>query len=284
MHQPRLRRSGGSLALDHRRQLLNVPMHRGFRYENRWMNCKSSRHTTVARRMDQSGMSSRKEGTAVKDIRARKSAKTPAKRRPRRSKEEIVDRMIHAAVEEFSAYGYSATRTAAIAQRADVVEPLLFKYFGSKANLFQRAIFQPLDAQYHEFQQRYRKNDQQSGQRLSRSREYIREQYEFLSVHSRMFMSLALNEAFESDEFEGMAEVDGIQSYLTNMVHIVETRLTGEPRIKPKLLARISFATLLSSVLFREWLFPDEVASDDEIIEGVIDFIMEGVKANEAQP
>lgn len=202
-------------------------------------------------------------------------SKGPAKRRPRRSSDEVIGRLIDAAVVEFGIHGYAGARTASIAKRADVVEPLLFKYFGSKANLFQRAIFEPLNANYLEFQRRYNREDQSQQDLLKRSREYITHQQEFLQKHSRMFMSLVLSETFNSGEFEGLSEVNGLQQYLDNMVRIVEARLTRLPKIQPKLLARISFATLLSCVLFRDWLFPDGIATDDEIRNAVIDFIME---------
>src|SRR5512139_2218868 len=87
----------------------------------------------------------------AKTPRAKPPSQLPAKRRTRRKPEELYERLVEAAVEEFAQNGYAGARTATIAQRAGVVEPLLFKYFGSKANLFQRAIFENLDRHYNRF-------------------------------------------------------------------------------------------------------------------------------------
>src|ERR1700757_3687632 len=79
-----------------------------------------------------------------------KSRPTP-QRRKRRSTQEIIDRIIDAALIEFCDNGYSSTTTSAIALRAEVTEALIFTQFESKANLFRKAIFRPLDDHFSNF-------------------------------------------------------------------------------------------------------------------------------------
>jgi hypothetical protein len=57
-------------------------------------------------------------------------------------------------------------------------------------------------------------------------------------------------------------------------------RLSNKPKIHPKLVSRVSFATILACVIFKDWLFPEGLASEGEISAAVSDFILEGLSAN----
>jgi AcrR family transcriptional regulator len=205
-----------------------------------------------------------------------KSKKPAVRRRTRRSPEELTRRLLDSAVEEFAANGYAAARTAAIAQRADVVEPLLFKYFGSKANLFQRAIYDTLDRNYTSFTASHVFDIKDKESWIEQSKEYIGQQQDFLRENSRMFMSLILNEAFESEDLEGVDGLSGLQAFLDKMSTFAEKRPIDTNVTDSALIARISFGSLLACVLFRDWLFPTGIASDEKIRSAVIDFVLKG--------
>ena len=61
----------------------------------------------------------------------------------RRRPDEIRGLILAAARELFTAQGYDATTTKAIAAEAGVLESLIFNHFGSKAELFETAIIAP---------------------------------------------------------------------------------------------------------------------------------------------
>src|SRR6516165_1028616 len=82
---------------------------------------------------------------AVASPSARRKPRTPAARRPRRRPDDILNRIVQAATAEVKRSGYAGTTTAAIAAKADVTEAQLFRYFGSKSNLFRETIFEPID-------------------------------------------------------------------------------------------------------------------------------------------
>ena len=199
-----------------------------------------------------------------------------ARRRTRRSAEEITRRLLDAAVEEFAANGYAGARTANIAQRAGVVEPLLFKYFGSKTNLFQRAIFDTLDRNYAKFVLSHERVADDPAAWENQAREYVGQQQHFLRDNSRMFMSLIIQESFYGDETQGADGLNGLQAFLDKMSAFAEARAGDRSDADPKLVARISFASLLACALFSDWLFPKGMASDDKIRAAVIDFILKG--------
>jgi len=206
------------------------------------------------------------------------AGKPAVPRRTRRSAEEITRRLLDAAVAEFSLNGYAGARTAAIAQRAGVVEPLLFKYFGTKANLFQRAIFDTLDRHYTRFVDTHASDPGDRSSRVAQSSEYVGQQQDFLRDNSRMFMSLILREAFDADAGEGVEGLGGLQEFLDKMSAFAEARRGDGDATASKLIARISFGSLLACVLFRDWLLPKDIASDEQVRQAVIDFVLKGAE------
>ncbi len=207
---------------------------------------------------------------------ARPGAKVP--RRKRRSTREVVDRIIDAAFLEFGENGYASTTTAAIARRADVAEALIFTHFTSKANLFRKAVFKPLDDHFSNFIATHAQvNDEATRRRESRA--YVSDLVTFVRQHSGMFKSLVVNEAF-SGNGDASSGLRGLQDYFDKMSALEESRLEGPPRVEPRLMSRISFAAILGYVLCDTWLIPEGTASDAQVHEALCDFIMEGLAVN----
>lgn len=68
-----------------------------------------------------------------------------------RSTEEIRRLLLAAAEELFVTTGYAATTTKDICAKAGVAENLLFRHFGTKATLFEHAVFHPFQAAVERF-------------------------------------------------------------------------------------------------------------------------------------
>lgn len=220
---------------------------------------------------------------AEKSTKAAKAAVNNAhpgtKKRKRRTKEEIIDRIIEAAGMEFGENGYSSGTTAAIARRAGVAEPLIFTHFGSKAKLYRTAVFNPLDRHFAAFLAKQDIESTKDGPTAKESRDYVSDLVTFVKSHSEMFKSLAFSEAYGKGE-DGSAALQGLQDYFLKMSALEEKRLTRHPKVSPQLIARISFAAILACIMFDDWLFPVGVASGREIHEAICDFIMDGLNVN----
>jgi len=229
----------------------------------------------VARQLD-------KRAVAVKRRAAAQPRRAAAARRRRRTTGEIIDRMIDAAIEEFEANGYAGATTAAIARRAGVVEALLFKHFGTKANLFQKAIFKPLDAHFAAFHAAQPRGGESLQERLEAGRRYVGEMQQFIADHSRMFLSLVVNQAYRAAGIGSVAQMNALEAYFDKMARMARARMRRRSGVNPELVTRLTFATILASVVFRDWLIPRNVASDAEIRKAVVDFVIAGV--NDGQP
>jgi AcrR family transcriptional regulator len=211
---------------------------------------------------------------------SRPKTKARPARRPRRPTEEIIDRLIDAAGDEFERKGYPGTKTAAIARKAGVAEALIFSNFGSKARLFHDSIFKPLDRHMQEFSATHRVQAGDTDQLRADTRQYILELHQFIRRHSRMFSSLVAAQLYASENVQGLSQVEGLHKYFSDGVARMMKRLAGKPKVHPKLLVRVSFAAILACVMFRDWLFPGELASEDEISDAISAFVMDGLNVN----
>lgn len=208
----------------------------------------------------------------------------PPKKRPRRkrrSTKEIINLIIDAAFAEFSENGYSSSTTAAIARRAEVAEALIFTHFGSKANLFRKAVFKPLDDHFSNFVATHTITDNDAAQQIKESRAFVSDLVGFVRRHSGMFKSLVVNEAYAKDG-DGSSGLHGLQDYFDKMSALEEARRTKQYKVPPRLISRISFAAILGFILCDDWLFPDEMTEREEVHDALCDFIMEGLGVNPA--
>lgn len=204
-------------------------------------------------------------------------------RRKRRTPEEILERIIAAAGQEFEENGYSGATTAAIARRADVTEAQIFRFFDSKAELFREAIFQPLNRHFSEFHSRNLANATESGTFRELAGSYINELQDFMSEHSRMLMSLIVAKAYLPETTEGLSDIEGLRAYFDRGTATMSGRTKGKAKVPPELMVRVSFAAVLANVMFKDWLFPPGLASEEAIRQAIVDFTIDGIRANDQQ-
>jgi AcrR family transcriptional regulator len=208
---------------------------------------------------------------------------TPPKRR-RRTTEEIVDRIMEAAGDEFERNGYAGTTTAAIARKAGVAEWLIFNHFGTKARLFEDSIFKPLNKHFLEFQTAHPVDPGNTTALHQESRRYILELLGFVERHSKMLVSLLVARLYARDNVAGLGQFDGLQDYFARATAATAKRRGRNVDLDSELASRISFATLLASVMFKDWLFPEGFASKERIGEALSDFIMDGIDVEDRAP
>ena len=200
-------------------------------------------------------------------------------RRKRRSSEEIADRLIRAAGEEFKRCGYVGATTAAIARRADVTEAQLFRTFASKADLFREAVFRPLNAHFEQFNLEHLARPNGDGERRENTRLYITELQRFIEEHSQMLRALILAQTYGAGDTDGVGAIDSLSAYFDRGAAIQANRV-ADPKVDPRLMVRVSFAAVLASVMFKDWLFPESLASSEDIGGAIIDFVLDGINAN----
>ncbi|MDE2301775.1 MAG: TetR/AcrR family transcriptional regulator [Sphingomonadales bacterium] len=210
------------------------------------------------------------------------AAPQTARPRKRRAPAELRRRLLAAAGGEFEAQGYSRTTTAAIARRAEVSEAQLFRYFDSKAALFRAAIFEPLNAHFAAFDDRQRAA---AGSYREDARGYIVELQDFMAQHSRMLMSLVVAEAYDRGATGGLDGLEGLATYFERGRAMMARRMGADAanaRVRPEVMVRVSFAAVLASALFGDWIYAGSGADAGEIEAAVTAFVLDGLNANPA--
>jgi AcrR family transcriptional regulator len=197
---------------------------------------------------------------------SRKSA-PPAARRKRRSRDDILERIVRAAVEEFKRCGFTGTTTAAIARKAEVTEAQLFRCFGSKSNLFREAIFKPLDAHFLKFIHDNLSDDGADSSIREITYRYTAELQRFMREHSDALTSLV---------FAQNHEIQSLSTYFDRCAAITEARMRGKPKFDLQMMVRVSFVAVLGCVMFKDWIFPPGLANDEAITAAVSNFVLSG--------
>lgn len=202
------------------------------------------------------------------------------KRRQRRSTEELLTRILHAAAEEFKKNGYVGATTAVIAKKAEVTEAQLFRYFDSKATLFREAVFNPFYEQLQTFMEEHGDATRDIVGIRSDSAKYIEALYNLLRENLGYIKTLTVAHAYEAQQPKGVDVIASLQKYFERG----EQEMLRRQGLKmdPKLLVRVSFAAVLGCVIFSDWLFPPGLADEDEIQAAIQGFVIEGVQGNVA--
>jgi AcrR family transcriptional regulator len=201
----------------------------------------------------------------------------PPARKPRRAPGEIRERILAAAGEEFKTHGFSGATTLNIARRADVTEAQLFRYFASKPILFREAVFEPLVRHFDVFDAKHHADTQNGLNLRENARLYIGELQQFIREHSKMLMSLVFAQTYSPFTTPGVGEIDSLQSYFARGAAMMTRRTKDRARVEPKLMVRVSFAAVLAAILFKDWLFPAGLASEEEISDALVDFVIDGI-------
>jgi AcrR family transcriptional regulator len=206
-----------------------------------------------------------------------KAVKVANGRRKRRSSEEIKGRLVASAMEEFKRQGFSGATTAEIAHNAEVSETQLFRYFDSKVELFHEAISKPLNRHLQAFNAKHTPAATTSESIVEGARLYISELQQFLTEHEKMLMSLVVAQKYSQPAAEGLAEIEGLQTYFERSAALMAKRAGSISELQSRLMVRVSFAAILGCIAFKECIFPAGVFSDEEISAAVSDFVLEGI-------
>jgi AcrR family transcriptional regulator len=190
--------------------------------------------------------------------------------------------LLEAAGVLFGERGYAGTSTRDIAERAGVTEPMLFRHFGSKANLFQEAAVTP----FVQFMERYvadyrarehgRLSAEQEGRRLYEGLfAALREQREPL-----MALLSAGRFAPVADEVAG--QVRGAFAQLIQMFEeVVATESRERGFTEPDLPAtvRVMFGMVLAAALHDDWLTLGGPDDHDRLLAAMTRMAVRGLGA-----
>jgi AcrR family transcriptional regulator len=198
-------------------------------------------------------------------------------RRTRRSPQEVRELLLGAARATFAARGYARASTRDIADAAGVSEALLFRHFGTKANLFERAILDPFRDFIHAFVDgRPADLSDVPPPPEVPSRDYVAPLFDLLAQNRELVMALLAARAYEID----LAATPELSDALDRLQTVVELELTqrGLTGVDVPVTIRVTFAMIVALAVFEDWLFPcDNRPAKDRIVDEMVRFMVHGL-------
>ena len=204
------------------------------------------------------------------------TAVEPRKRRPTGEPRRLI---LAAARDLFSRRGYSDTSTRELADRAEVSETLIFRYFGSKAMLFREALVVPFVEFVDDWAERNRSGELDHLNDHDFTKSYITSVYKLFRANRGL---LAVVWAADTNEEHVLAEsgvLDEVSGALTKLVDVSRSAMADRhPEIEHRedLGSRAVLAVSAGMAAFGQSFYGGPRPRDDEIIDEVVQLIMHG--------
>ena len=220
-----------------------------------------------------------KQGDDGGQQREAKARQTAPARRKRRTAQDIRERLLAAAREEFVAKGLAGATTAAISRRAEVAEIQMFRYFPSKFALFEQAVMAPLRAHFARFNADHGADANDAAAISGHARRYMAELQEFLNLHAELLVSLFMAQHFGPASASEAARLPAsdLQGFFDDAARMMAARAAKPAEVPAETVVRIAFGALLGCITYKDWLFPDRAGGDAAISAAITEFILAGI-------
>ncbi len=205
------------------------------------------------------------------EMKKRIDAPDASPRRKRRKEKDIRQLILDAALREANRLGYAATTTRVIAQSAGVSESLVFRHFGSKAALFDLVVFGPFTDLLSHFIENHSMPEDTRTLALN-SREFVSELLQYLRQNRRLIGGFLQNASsrLEETEFPPASTLENYFALSQMTLEALHRKTTGYADANVGLAMRLSFAAVLGSVLFSDWLFPGNEPDIETLTDGLV--------------
>jgi AcrR family transcriptional regulator len=201
----------------------------------------------------------------------------------RRGPDEVRRLLLDAARSLFAAKGYAGTATRDIAVKAGVSEALLFRHFGTKAKLFERAILDPINEFVRDFVEEWKARPAADHTAEVVTYAYVDGFYRLLSENRDLVLALVAAQAYES-----IAELSDA-SPLSHLMDQLEQVAGGEAELRGyrfdvQISVRLVAGMVMSMALLDDWLFPTgkRRPSRQRIVNEMVEFILHGLAHRDA--
>jgi AcrR family transcriptional regulator len=199
-------------------------------------------------------------------------------RAPRRS-DATRQKILDAAREVFAADGFDRSSTRSIAAAAGVNSALIFRYFGSKAGLYEAAVLRPLQTFIEEFMDKWDAYQREPHPPAQTAAEWLGGLYDLFCEHRELVLALIRHESHGRDFGDEAAEVAESMTRVLDRVELVittEAERRGWSGFDTRMSIRIAFGMAFSFAVLQDWLFAgDDGRPDrDEIVSGMVSFVL----------
>ncbi|HEV8628054.1 MAG TPA: helix-turn-helix domain-containing protein [Acidimicrobiia bacterium] len=203
----------------------------------------------------------------------------------RRGPTEVRQLLVEAARALFSAKGYAGTSTREIATTAGVSEALLFRHFGNKAKLFERAVLDPINEFIHDYIEQWTAQPVVDHTPEGIAYAFLDGFYRLLSDNGDLVLALIAAQAYESiAELNDAAPLGRLLDEL-EAVPGREAALRGYD-FDVQVATRLVVGMVMSMALLDKWMFPPgkRRPSRQRILDEMVAFMLHGVAREDGLP
>lgn len=187
-----------------------------------------------------------------------------ADKRPRRSRRaptEVQDLVLAAAHSLFAEKGYHGTKTKEIARRAGVGESVVFRNFGSKAELFQASILKPFVDFIDSWAASWSREPLDAADPEEITRSFVVGFYGIVSEHRELLLTLMTAGVKGADETLATVAAS-VSARFSEQLRIMRDMILehGGARhwsgIDPPATVAVAVGSVLAMVMLDDWIFP----------------------------
>jgi AcrR family transcriptional regulator len=185
--------------------------------------------------------------------------------------------LLDAARDLFARKDYRSTTTREIAESAGVSEYLLFRHFGSKAELFREALVLPFTNIVDEFRTTWQTLVPEETDEDELARHFVERVYDVVVEHRGLLLTLVASDAFSDEEIAdvGIADIRRALAVL-GQISAEGMQLRGMRSRQPDLPAHSTVAMIVGMVALRSTFFGDKQPSRDKIVDELVQATLHG--------
>ena len=207
----------------------------------------------------------------------RTAAGNSAARATRRARGEPRRLLLDAARELFSCQDYRSTTTREIAEAAGVIEPLLFRHFGSKAALFRETMVVPFTSFVDDFGRTWQEVVPEETDEDELAGLFVGQLYDVFVEHQGLVLTLLASEGLTEEE-TAEAGIGDIRRALAVLGQISAEGMAirGMQSSHPDLAAYSTVAMIAGMAALRSAYFGTKPPAREAIVEELTEAILHG--------
>jgi AcrR family transcriptional regulator len=188
--------------------------------------------------------------------------------------------LLAAARELFAEKGFGGTSTREVAERAGVSEPMLFRHFGNKANLFQEAAVTPFVDFMNDYIEDYRGREHGKLSAEQEGAQFF--DGVFRALRDRRELLMALMSAHQFDQVVDDVSVQ-VRGAFSQVLQLFEEVVTSESRARgffdfdPAASVRVMLGMVLSVALHGEWMLIGDAVSYERVMAAMTTMAVRGL-------
>jgi AcrR family transcriptional regulator len=189
--------------------------------------------------------------------------------------------LLDAARDLFAERGFKGTSTRDIAERAGVSEVMIFRHFGSKANLFQESVVEPFTSFMQRYIADYRSREHGKLSPEEEGRAFYTGLFDVLRAEREALLALMAARQFDDLPETASTEVEEAFGQVLALVEEVVATEAAERQFTDFDLVptvRVMFSMVLAAALHGDWMGMGRTVSYDRVLDTMTQLTVRGLR------